>query len=103
MVVEVEVVLQRREQILAGSEIAGIDQLVLERAPQTLDEHVVERTATSIHADGDAALLQRSQEVCRGKLRALIGVPDVGLTGSGMPREARPGRSRFPSYWTAPN
>ncbi len=83
VVVEVEVVLQRREQIEAAGEVAGIDQLVLERAPQPFDENVVERTAAAIHADQDAALLERSQEVGRGELRALIGVPDFGLAGSG--------------------
>jgi hypothetical protein len=75
----VEVALQRREQIQAAVEVAGVDQLVLERAPQTFDEDVVERAAAAIHADRDAALLERRQEIGRGKLRALIGVPDLGL------------------------
>jgi hypothetical protein len=41
----VEVVFQRRKQILAGGEVAGIDQLVLERAPQPFDENIVECAA----------------------------------------------------------
>jgi hypothetical protein len=48
-------------------------------APQPLDENVVQGAAASIHADGDSALLQRSQKIGRGELRALIGVPDFGL------------------------
>jgi hypothetical protein len=77
VIVKVEIVLQRREQILAGGEVAGIDQLVLERAPQPLDENVVECAAAAIHADEDPALLQRSQKIGGGELRALIGVPDL--------------------------
>ena len=68
VIVEVEVVLQRREQFEASCEVAGIDQLVLERAPQTFDENVVERTAATIHADQDPALLERSQKVGRSEL-----------------------------------
>src|SRR5260370_37877254 len=48
MIGEVEVVLQRREQFEAGGEVAGIDQLVFERAPQPFDEHVVERAAAAM-------------------------------------------------------
>ena len=80
VIVKVEIVFQRREQILAGGEVAGIDQLVFERAPQAFDEHVVERAAAAIHADGDPAALEGSQEIGRGELRALIGVPDFGLS-----------------------
>ena len=58
VVVKVEVALQRWEQIQAAGEVAGIDQFVLERAPQPFDENVVESAATAIHADRDAALLQ---------------------------------------------
>ena len=57
MVVEMDVILQRHEQIVASGEIAGIDQFVFQRPPQAFDEDVVQRAATPIHADGDAALL----------------------------------------------
>src|ERR1700686_1254367 len=80
MIVKVKVVLQRREQIQAAGEVAGVDQLVLERAPQPFDEHVVERAPAAIHADRDSTLFERSQEVRRGELRARIGVPDFGLS-----------------------
>ena len=79
VVVEVEVAIQRRKQIEAALEVAGVDELVLQAAPQALDENVVQGAAPSIHADRDAALLQRRQKIGRGELRALIGVPDLGL------------------------
>src|SRR6202030_2814949 len=53
------------KQFQAGGEVAGVDQLVLERAPQPFDENIVERAAAAIHTDGDPALLERSQEVGR--------------------------------------
>lgn len=40
VIVEVEIVFQRREQFQATGKVARIDQLVLERAPQPLDENV---------------------------------------------------------------
>lgn len=61
-------------------EVAGIDEFVFERGPQSLDEQVIERAAVTVHADSNAALLQRRQELGRSKLRALIGVPDAELT-----------------------
>ena len=79
VIVEVEIVFQCWEQFQAGGEVGWIDQLVFERAPQPFDENVVERAPASIHADRDAATFQRSQKVRRGELRALIGVPDLGL------------------------
>ena len=45
VLVEVEVLLQRREQIGARGEVAGVDQLVFERAPQTFDENIVDGAA----------------------------------------------------------
>src|SRR3954453_12384920 len=80
MVVKVEIALQSREQIEAAGEVAGIDQFVLERAPHPFDENIVEGSATAIHADCDATLLERSEEFGRGELRALVGVPDFRLT-----------------------
>jgi len=75
----VEIVFQCRKQFQASGEVAGINQLVLERAPQPFDENVVERAPAAIHADRYAAAFERSQKVRRGELRALIGVPDFGL------------------------
>ena len=47
VIVEVEVAFQRRKQFETGGEVAGIDQLVLERAPQPLNENVVERASAA--------------------------------------------------------
>ena len=82
VVVEVEVALQRRKQIEAAGEDAGVDEFVLQGPPQTLDENVVQGAASAIHTDRDAALLERRQKIGRGELRSLIGVPDLGLTES---------------------
>jgi hypothetical protein len=107
VIVEVEVTLQCREQFQTGGEIAGIDQLVLERAPQTFDKNIVQRTAAAIHADRDSALLERSQEIGRGELRALIGVPNFGLAkaeGGVERRQAEAGFHRvgkFPTEYEA--
>ena len=79
VIVKAEVAVQRLEQIGPAGEIAGVDEFVLQAAPQALDESVVQGTAPSIHADGDVALLQWRQKVGRGELRALIGVPDFRL------------------------
>jgi hypothetical protein len=75
-----EVAFQCLEQIGAADEVAWIDELVFQAAPQPLDEHVVESAAAPIHADGHATLLERSQKIGSGELRALIGVPDFGLS-----------------------
>ena len=103
VIVEVEIVFQRRKQFQAGGEVAGIDQLVFERAPQPFDENVVERASAAIHADRDAATFERSQEVGRGELRALIGVPDFGLaeTKRGLQRrQAEAGFHRIGEFPT---
>ena len=80
MVVKVKIALQGREQIEAAGEVAGIDQFVFERAPQPFDKDIVEGSTTAIHADRDATLLERSQEFGGGELRAVVGVPNFGLT-----------------------
>jgi len=47
VIVKVEVVFQRRKKFEAGGKVAGVNQFVLERAPQPLDEDVVERAASA--------------------------------------------------------
>src|SRR5947207_2175886 len=79
MVVELEVAIQRRHELRPIGEIARIDELVLQAAPQAFDEDIVQRTPASIHADRYAALFQWRQKVRRGELATLIGVPDLGL------------------------
>ena len=48
--------------------------LVLDGAPQPLDEHIVPPSAFAIHADGDALLSEDAGEGRAGELRALIGI-----------------------------
>jgi len=79
VIVEAEVAVQRLEQIGPAGEVAGVDEFVLQAAPQALDENVVQCAAPPIHADRDVALLQRRQKIWRGELGPLIGVPDFGL------------------------
>src|SRR3954464_288873 len=78
-VVEVQIPAQRGTCI--GDAVVGaqVDLLILHRAPQPLDEHVVTPGAATIHADGDAVLQQQAGEVCAGELAALVGVEDLRL------------------------
>jgi hypothetical protein len=50
----------------------------LHRAPQPLDEHVVDPEPFAVHADGDAVFFQDVGEVGVGELCALIGIEDLG-------------------------
>src|SRR5207244_5898274 len=54
-----------------------IDVLMLERAPQPLDEDVVHPAAAPIHRDLDASLSERASEGRAGELAALVGVEDL--------------------------
>ena len=60
IIVKMEVRAQGYGQRGAILKVAGIDQFVLQAAPQPFDKNVVQGSATAIHADGDLALLQRS-------------------------------------------
>src|ERR1700678_4406564 len=79
VIVEMEVTLQCRPEVAATGEVAGIDQFVLQRAPEPFDENVVEASPASIHADADFPFAQRPREVRGSELRALIGVEDLRL------------------------
>jgi hypothetical protein len=95
MIVKVEVAFEGREQIETAGEIAGIDQFVFERAAQPFDKNIVERSTTAIHTDRDATLLERSQKFCGGELRALVGVPNFGLTEAECGLERRQTEARL--------
>ena len=57
--------------------------LVLDRAPQPLDEHVVSPAALAVHRDADAVAHQQAGEGRACKLTALIGVEDLGRAITG--------------------
>ena len=57
-----------------------VDALLLERAPQSLDEHVVQPAALAIHGDLNAGRFQLVRPVPAGELAALIGVEDRRLS-----------------------
>ena len=54
----------------------GFDEhlLVLQTAPQPLDEDVVHEPALAIHADLDAVAFEHAGEVMAGELRTLVGI-----------------------------
>ena len=57
-----------------------IDVLVLDGAPEPLDEDVVEGAPTTIHADTNMGGFQLVGEGVRGELHALVGIEDVRLS-----------------------
>ena len=103
MIVEMKVAGQRLKHFLAALEIAGIDQFVFQRTPQAFDEHVVQGTSAAVHADGNGALLERSQELGGGELRALIGIPDFRLAEAERRIQRRQAEAGFQACWTVPN
>ena len=54
-----------------------IDLLVLQTAPQPLDEDIIHPTSFPIHADADAGRFQCTGKLLTGELRALIGIEDL--------------------------
>jgi hypothetical protein len=54
-----------------------VNFFVLDLAPDQFDEHVVAPAALSIHADGDALLLQSTDEGLACKLTTFVGVEDL--------------------------
>jgi len=55
-----------------------IDLLILQAAPQPLDEDVVHTATFAVHADRNAAMLEHAGEFGADELAALIGVEDLG-------------------------
>ena len=60
-----------------GLIILEINVLILDRAPQSLDENVIRRATSTIHADPQRVGLQGVDEVMAGELSALIGVENL--------------------------
>src|SRR5205809_6424184 len=72
----------RQAGLGAADRVIGmqVHLFVLDRAPQALYEDVVAPTGAPVHADLDAALLERPRERLARKLTALIGVEDLWLS-----------------------
>jgi len=79
VVVEGEIVTQTSQQSRNCRILPYIDVLVLDRAPETLDEDIVVGTASSIHTDADASGSQNRCECLRRELTALVRVEYLGL------------------------
>jgi hypothetical protein len=62
-----------------GHRVVGVqvDFLILEGAPEPLDEDVVPPAPETIHADLDAVIEEQTRERGTGELRALVGVEDL--------------------------
>src|SRR5271167_2799138 len=79
VIVEAEVAPDRRARLGSGVVGPEIHLLVLDAAPQPLDEDIVPPGALAVHADGDAVFDQHAGECRAGELAALIRVEDLRL------------------------
>ncbi len=61
-----------------------VDLLVLDAAPQALDEHVVAPCALAVHADRNAVAGEGAGECRTGELRTLVRVEYVRLAVTGQ-------------------
>ncbi len=78
VIIEAEVFGQ--PQVELGDPVVGLEVefFVFDRAPQAFDEHVVQCSAPSVHADANAFFLQPFCESGGSELRPLVGVEDLG-------------------------
>src|ERR1700731_1746965 len=83
-VVEAQVVADRGARLADAVVGPQVDLLVLDAAPQTLDEHVVAPSSLAVHADRNAVVGEGAGECRAGELRALVRVEDVRLCVSQM-------------------
>jgi hypothetical protein len=60
-----------------GLVVVDIDVLILQRAPESLDEDIVEGPSPPVHADGNGFIDEQFGEVVARKLRSLVGVEDL--------------------------
>ena len=78
-VVEADPLVDEAPGLEAVGKLVQIDSLVFERAPQPLDEDVVQATAPAVHRNTDTGRLQAPGEGEAGELAALIGVENLRL------------------------
>ena len=65
----------------AVGQFVQVNRLVLERAPQSLNEDVVHAPAAPVHGDRDPGLLEATGDLEAGELAALVGVEDLRPAG----------------------
>src|SRR5262245_54236898 len=78
-IVELKISAQARDGLRYGFVITDVDVFVFNASPEPLNEDVVQRPASPVHADGDFALFENPGERAAGELRALIRVEDLRL------------------------
>ena len=65
----------------AVGQLVQVNRLVLERAPQSLNEDVVHAPAAPVHGDRGPGLLEAAGDLEAGELAALVGVEDLRPAG----------------------
>ena len=85
-VVEREIVRQMMPSVGYGLIGMQIDMLVLDAAPEALDEDIVKPAALAVHADPDRMVFQYLGKFDAGELTALVGVEDFwrSVVGDGL-------------------
>jgi DNA-binding protein H-NS len=68
-----------------------------ERAPQSLDEHIVHPTAPTVHRDANASCRQHAGKDRAGELATLVGDERLRKLSERV-RERRPNPKVFPKY-----
>ena len=79
VVVEIDEAGKGTMQIDAIGEVRYIDEIVLDRPPEALDEDVVDETLDAIHTDLNRSPFEDPEKLFGGKLTSLIGVEDQWL------------------------
>ena len=78
VVVEVEVPGQPLAGLFGSGVVVAIDLLILDGAPESLGEDVVERAALAVHANLNILFSKQGQVLRAGEVAALVAVPDHG-------------------------
>ena len=85
-VVEGEILAEAGTRLRDVPVVLEVHLLVLEAAPEALDEDVVEGPAPPIHAQAHLGRQERGLELGAGELHALVGVEDLRLLALQHPR-----------------
>src|SRR5262249_47097130 len=88
-IIELEVALQISHRVIDRLVVLDVNVFILDRTPQSLDQHVVQRPASSIHADSYSSTLQLAGELGAGELRPLVAVEYLRLPLGKSPVQRR--------------